>query len=55
MLSSFLNVDTLFEILVSLSKDIFKRRTSTGSGLFSFLDAGFAQIWTNRLYNNKDT
>ena len=31
-------------ILVNLSKDVFERRTSTGSGLFSFLDSGFAQI-----------
>ena len=31
-------------ILVNLSKDVFERRTSTGSGLFSFLDRGFAQI-----------
>ena len=29
----------------SLSKDIFERRTSTGSGLFSFLGRGFAQIF----------
>ena len=28
--------------IVSLSKDVFERRTSTGSGLFSFLDSGFA-------------
>ena len=31
-------------ILVNLSKDVFERRMSTGSGLFSFLDSGFAQI-----------
>ena len=29
----------------SLSKNIFERRTSTGSGLFSFLGRGFAQIF----------
>ena len=29
----------------SLSKDIFERRTSTGSELFSFLGRGFAQIF----------
>ena len=27
-----------------LSKDVFERRTSTGSGLFSFLDSGFAHL-----------
>ena len=33
-------------IVVSLSKDVFERRTSIGSGLFfSFLDGGFAQIF----------
>ena len=31
-------------ILVNLSKDVFERRTSTGSGLFSFLDSGFAHL-----------
>ena len=31
--------------IVSLSKDVFERRTSTGSGLFSFLDGGFIQIF----------
>ena len=31
--------------LVSLSKDVFERLTSTGSGLFSFLDGGFTQIF----------
>ena len=40
---------------VSLSKDVFERRTLTGSGLLS-LDAGFTQLFlTNRLYNSKDT
>ena len=32
-------------VLVSLCKDVFERRTSTGSGLFSFLDGIFAQIF----------
>ena len=31
-------------IIVNLSKDVFERRTSTGSGLFSFLDSGFAHL-----------
>ena len=31
--------------VLDLSKDIFERRTSTGSGLFSFLGRGFAQIF----------
>ena len=40
---------------VSLSKDVFERRTLAGSGLL-ILDAGFAQfVLTNRLYNSKDT
>ena len=29
----------------SLSNNVFERRTSTGSGLFSFFDGGFAQIF----------
>ena len=29
---------------MNLSKDVFERHTSTGSGLFPFLDSGFAQI-----------
>jgi len=32
--------------LGSLSNDVFERRTSTGSGLFSFFDGGFAQIFS---------
>ena len=32
-------------IVVSLSKDVFERGTSIGSGLFSFLDGGFTQIF----------
>ena len=32
--------------LGSLSKDVFERRTSTGSGLFSFLNGGFAQVFS---------
>ena len=31
-------------LIVNLSKDVFERRTSTGSGLFSFLDSGFAHF-----------
>ena len=31
-------------LLVNLSKDVFERRTSTGSGFFSFLDSGFAHF-----------
>ena len=30
--------------IMNLSKDVFERRTSTGSGLFSFLDSGFAHL-----------
>ena len=30
----------------SLSNDVFERRTSTGSGLFSFFDGGFTQIFS---------
>ena len=30
--------------LVNLSKDVFERRTSTRSGLFSFFDSGFAHL-----------
>ena len=29
---------------MNLSKDVFERRTSTGSGFFSFLDCGFAHF-----------
>ena len=29
---------------MNLSRDVFERRTSTGSGLFSFLDSGFAYL-----------
>ena len=29
----------------SLRKDVFEQRTSTGSGLFSFLGRGFAQMF----------
>ena len=42
--------------LVSLSKDVFERRTSTGSGLFFIFGRRFCpNFWTNRLYNSKDT
>ena len=30
--------------IVNLSKDVFERRMSTGSGFFSFLDSGFAHF-----------
>ena len=30
---------------MNLSRDVFERRTSTGSGLFSFLDSGFAHLF----------
>ena len=30
--------------IVNLSKDVFERRTSTRSGLFSFFDGGFAHL-----------
>ena len=33
-------------ILGSLSNNVFERRTSTGSGFFSFFDGGFAQIFS---------
>ena len=50
-----LSHDATSAILVSLSKDVFERRMSTGSGLFSFLYGGFAQIFgQNRLFNSKD-
>ena len=42
-------------ILVSLSKDAFEQRTSTGSGLFSFWTVVLPNFWTNRLYDSKDT
>ena len=34
----------VWETIGSLSNNVFERRTSTGSGLFSFFDGGFAQI-----------
>ena len=36
----------LTRLIGSLSNDVFERRTSTGSGLFSFFDGGFAQIFS---------
>ena len=33
-------------LLGSLSNNVFEGRTSTGSGLFSFFDGGFAQIFS---------
>jgi len=40
-------------LVVSLNKDVFERRTSTGSGLLSVLDGG-PKFWTNRLYKGKE-
>ena len=37
---------TVQTLLGSLSNNVFERRTSTGSGLFSFFDGGFAQIFS---------
>ena len=37
-------IDAIQDIKVNLSKDVFERRTSTGSGFFSFLDSGFAHF-----------
>ena len=34
------------KIIGSLSNDVYERRTSTGSGLFSFLDDGFDQSFS---------
>ena len=34
----------VWETIGSLSNNVFERRTSNGSGLFSFFDGGFAQI-----------
>ena len=36
----------IYVLLGSLSNDVFERRTSTGSGLFSFFEGGFAQIFS---------
>ena len=36
----------VFHTLGSLSSNVFERRTSTGSGLFSFFDGVFAQIFS---------
>ena len=33
-------------LIGSLSSNVFERHTSTGSGLFSFFDGGFAQIFS---------
>ena len=33
-------------LIVSLSNNVFEQLTSIGSGLFSFLDDGFAQIFS---------
>ena len=42
-------------ILLSLSKDVFEGRTSTGSGLFLIFGRWFCpNFWTNRLFNSKD-
>ena len=36
----------MFSLLGSLSSNVFERRTSIGSGLFSIFDGGFAQIFS---------
>ena len=42
-------------IVVSLSKEVFERRMSTGSGLFFIFGQWFCtKLWKNRLYNSKD-
>ena len=38
--------DVPIGLIGSLSNNVFERRTSTGSGLFSFFDGGFAQIFS---------
>ena len=37
---------SFYNTLGSLSNNVFERRKSTGSGLFSFFDGGFAQIFS---------
>ena len=40
------NRNIVLKTIGSLSSNVFERRTSTGSGLFSFFDGGFAQIFS---------
>ena len=42
----FLAIPSSYCKIGSLSNNVFERRTSTGSGLFSFFDGGFAQIFS---------
>ena len=39
----------------NLSKDVFERRKSTGSGLFRFLSSGFAQIFSRSVKKLSNT
>ena len=45
----------MYYILVSLSKDVFERRTSTGSIFLIFGRCFCSDFWTNRLYNGENT
>ena len=45
-----LNAAAFIKLLGSLSNNVFERRTSTGSGLFSVFDGGFAQIFSQIAY-----
>ena len=41
---------------IRATSDVFERRTSSGSGLFAFLEGGFClKSWANRLYKHNDT
>ena len=45
IINRFLQRNSLLKkILGSLSRDVLQSRTSTGSGLFAFLDSGFDQM-----------
>ena len=46
MTSFHLKGEVYAEIIGSLSNNVFERRMSTGSGLFSFFDGGFPQIFS---------
>ena len=46
LMSCRVNFHVVRAALGSLSNNVFERRTSTGSGLFSFFDGGFAQIFS---------
>ena len=43
------------EKIVSLSKDVFKRRTSTGSGFFHLWAVVFPKFSLSRLHSSKET